>query len=621
MKKQFVIDIKFVLTALCLVFLLTVSFYGQYPQSMDAQARQQASSFFSRMYSRCGEYYYFKYNAGKSFLYQCKYAPTVSVIGKTFEPKQLSEADRLNGVDPLPITWEGYARIDLGLCRYQVYSPNDEPGYNAWGPWADKNHFSLKFKKTRAGWSFDNEQSGKAYVADVVVPVNCDEVPSANKKTPVKSPYWDGKDGWANGAVRGGDILKIPANFGDWLYVGRGPMVVGLGSPFSRIFIDGTDNTRSGWGGALYYGSQKYSLDSIAPNLMLGAILIKVGKNGVPIQPFGTSSSDETKPYSIDSNEEIYVAINDSYHADNRGEHIVLVKGNNLNPNLENPPSVVAPNPSLNNIAYQKAVYFETNKAEEDGANCNNPNEVTDGVLFTATRECSSDGVVGFQNNDFNQLMEVTAKIDLKQAYNITKIRYNQGNVQRAETWNADTMTTPFGTVNTLAGTPRSGIWTEQTGTITTSIIVIKFQKTRRQYADDWLFIGEIEVIGTLAGDGNDITSLKNSNLPILRRRLEESVPNTLSKPNVNEFKTPDLTLAKLMQDELRNHGFNNAEVQVFKSNSIWINVAVMGIFGGDNFVRATRLIREIATKRRLTANVEFYRRVKINGQYETVKQ
>jgi hypothetical protein len=330
MRKQFIISV-------CVILLLTVTFYGQY-QSLDSQAGQQANKFFSKMSSRCGDHYYFKYNEGKSFLYQCKYAPTVSVDGKAFRPKQLSEADRLNRVDPLPIAWEGYAKINLGLCRYQVYSPKDEPGYDAWGRWADKNHRSVFFKKTRAGWWFHNEPIGtELYTKDVIVPVDCNEVPGANKKTSEKLPSWQGEARVGNGALDG-KVLKIPANYGRWIYVGTGPVVIGLGNPYSQIFVDGTNYTRNALG-----QTKSYNPDAIAPSLMLGAIIVKIGNNGTPLQPFSDSNYNSLSGYTINSNQEVYVAINDSYHGDNRGEHIIVIRGNNLNLNLEAPPSEQRP--------------------------------------------------------------------------------------------------------------------------------------------------------------------------------------------------------------------------------------------------------------------------------------
>lgn len=186
---------------------------------------------------------------------------------------------------------------------------------------------------------------------------------------------------------------------------------------------------------------------------------------------------------------------------------------------------------SPNNVAYKKPVFITTNGAEDisdAGNNCNNPNEITDGILLQPTSICANDGVVGFQNHDYNQLMELTVTINLQQTYNITKIRYNQGNVQRAETWNADVITTPFGKIRAVSGSTRKGSWTEQTGSFTTSKLVITFQKTRKKWEEDWLYIGEIEVIGSLTNSKNIRNDPVNNGT--VKSNLAKTIENTLAK-------------------------------------------------------------------------------------------
>lgn len=157
------------------------------------------------------------------------------------------------------------------------------------------------------------------------------------------------------------------------------------------------------------------------------------------------------------------------------------------------------PSPSVNDVAFRKPVFITTNGADDvsdAGDRCNTSSEVTDGYLFKTSGNCADDGVIGFQNHDYNELMEVTVTINLQKRYNISKIRYNPGNVQRAESWNADLMITPFGRTRTTPGSPNTGAWTEQTGSLVASSVKIVFQKTRHTWNDDWLFIGEIEIIG-----------------------------------------------------------------------------------------------------------------------------
>ncbi len=133
------------------------------------------------------------------------------------------------------------------------------------------------------------------------------------------------------------------------------------------------------------------------------------------------------------------------------------------------------------NIALGKPVAVVTN-----GANDNRespglyPSDITDGSLYYLPSSLAQeDGTVGYVNNDYNQLMAITVTIDLQGTYDITRIRYNMGHVERAETWNADLMTTPLGTIATNPGSPYQGAWTEQIGNVTVSSVTIVLKKTR----------------------------------------------------------------------------------------------------------------------------------------------
>lgn len=155
---------------------------------------------------------------------------------------------------------------------------------------------------------------------------------------------------------------------------------------------------------------------------------------------------------------------------------------------------------TLNNVALGKPCTVITNGAEDysDGHPGEWPRDITGGRLaYQPVSSGKEDGCIAWQNEDHDELFVVTVTIDLGATHNITKIRYNPGNCERAETWNADIMESPFGKTPTNPGSPYQGTWTEQTGSITTSKVTIKLEKTRRSWATDWLFIGEIEVWGT----------------------------------------------------------------------------------------------------------------------------
>ena len=163
------------------------------------------------------------------------------------------------------------------------------------------------------------------------------------------------------------------------------------------------------------------------------------------------------------------------------------------------------------NIALGKPVIVTTNGANDSRENPGiEPADITDGRLdYLAAGDALEDGVVGYVNDDFNQRMVITVTIDLQGTYDVSRIRYNMGDVQRAESWHADVMTTPLGTSPTNPGTPYHGVWTEHAGSATLSRVTVVLEKTRISYETDWLFIGEIEVYGVRA-----------ANSPLVRNRF-----------------------------------------------------------------------------------------------------
>lgn len=198
----------------------------------------------------------------------------------------------------------------------------------------------------------------------------------------------------------------------------------------------------------------------------------------------------------------LYLGINDWRVSDNDGYLDVRIEVEATGETL--PKERVSLEPkrerkAVSNIALGKPVSVATNGAR-DSLSCagDSPSDITDGSLdYRPASDGVEDGCVGWANGDYNELMVITITIDLQGIYNISKIRYNPGNCQRAETWNADIMESPFGRTPTNPGSSYRGAWTEQTGNITTSEVTIKLEKTRRSYATDWLFVGEIEVLGT----------------------------------------------------------------------------------------------------------------------------
>jgi hypothetical protein len=285
------------------------------PDTLNDQALVQVTAFFEKRYSKCGDYYYHKYNLQGPVLYQCKYAPIVTVEGETFQPKQLSEADRLNGVDPLPVSWSGSGRINLGLCRHQYYNPTYGPGYDSWKEWRDENDQYIRLMNKKGVWEFDNGVGNK----ERIVAISCEEIPDPTRITEKKEPYWG--EQWGNGK-----ILTIPASYKGWFYVGKGPIIIKPRNPYSFIMIDGTDKKFPVYSSE--YGPKNQATTdpkAIAPNLDLGAVIAKVGRNGSPVHLFISAPGRTMQPFETDTDDEVYVAINDSNFEDNRGEHVIIV--------------------------------------------------------------------------------------------------------------------------------------------------------------------------------------------------------------------------------------------------------------------------------------------------------
>jgi hypothetical protein len=127
-----------------------------------------------------------------------------------------------------------------------------------------------------------------------------------------------------------------------------------------------------------------------------------------------------------------------------------------------------------------------------------------DSLLCDNLSNTSADGTIGWQNNDYGELGVVNVTIGLGGIYSISSISYNQGNCMRANTWVADSITTPLGAFTPLPGTDTIGAWTTQTTTspIIASTVVLQLNKTRTSWETDWMSIGEIQVWGELLQAG-----------------------------------------------------------------------------------------------------------------------
>jgi hypothetical protein len=121
------------------------------PPSFYDEAFEQATKFVDANTIHCGEVYYLQSNQD---LWACKNPFEVELDGKEFESKQLSEADKLNGVDPQPVEWRGNFKINMKLCRTLSVAIAST---KAWSEWRDTDwHKPKTITKAKGKWTIDN---------------------------------------------------------------------------------------------------------------------------------------------------------------------------------------------------------------------------------------------------------------------------------------------------------------------------------------------------------------------------------------------------------------------------------------------------------------------------------
>jgi hypothetical protein len=126
-------------------------------------------------------------------------------------------------------------------------------------------------------------------------------------------------------------MLRLPANYDKWFYLGKGPMTLKLIRPYSQIQIGGPNNSRNPFGDTTFPDAQESESRALAPGVLLGAIVVKIGKDSKPFPAFNERMDPTKVGLQIRSTHEIYIAINDANFSDNRGTHTVVVEGGELN--------------------------------------------------------------------------------------------------------------------------------------------------------------------------------------------------------------------------------------------------------------------------------------------------
>lgn len=128
--------------------------------SLYDEALAEVEKFVTDHTRQCGELFYIQSNDA---LYACKRPFDFELDGKEFFPKELSEAEKLNGVDPLPIEWIGQFDIKMNLCRTSFLASTQ---VDNWTPWKDsETHKPKTITKVKGKWTIENQsdygQGGK----------------------------------------------------------------------------------------------------------------------------------------------------------------------------------------------------------------------------------------------------------------------------------------------------------------------------------------------------------------------------------------------------------------------------------------------------------------------------
>lgn len=114
-----------------------------------AEAQTEAEAFWKKVLTRCGDdtdsWYWIEANIGYDYQpgfnwLQGRGEPEITVEGTYYYPKALTEAERLNSVDPQPIEFQGVINLHFGVGRH------------ARQPWQDNFKTTYFITKQKGGW-------------------------------------------------------------------------------------------------------------------------------------------------------------------------------------------------------------------------------------------------------------------------------------------------------------------------------------------------------------------------------------------------------------------------------------------------------------------------------------
>lgn len=258
------------------------------PQSLEDQlnreAQELAEKYWNERLTKCGESLYWKryYQESDQEYYQATGEPYIWVQGSYHEPKTLSEAERLNKVDPQPTEYSGTITLEFPVARVVKGVPCIMDVCS----WKDNFKTTVSISKAKGEWNINpgTKQVRSIQCSDVILP--------------------DG--GEAVTKTKSGQI-NFPATHDGWYSLGKGPYTIGIYGTVS------TDTPNNGWTNPTGF-NKIMGDDALAPGLPLGALVAKRGKNGKPFAPITNDLE-----FHYDGKEELFIGINDSDHTDNKG--------------------------------------------------------------------------------------------------------------------------------------------------------------------------------------------------------------------------------------------------------------------------------------------------------------
>src|SRR5438105_3400915 len=95
-----------------------------------------SKDFWAKRIVECsGSFYWFRQRGTEASLAECQHEPNVEAYGEVLAPLELTEAQRLNHVDPLPVEFDGKGTMRISTCRESHWDTTY--GSSPFGEWLD----------------------------------------------------------------------------------------------------------------------------------------------------------------------------------------------------------------------------------------------------------------------------------------------------------------------------------------------------------------------------------------------------------------------------------------------------------------------------------------------------